>query len=857
MKKREATFIALVPALVLALTAILVVVWGARALDRQIRADARERAASLGRQQAYGVTRAASETLWRFRETFTFSLTHLPFERLLAEEEPAPESILALRRFLALNQEILRELVVIGVDGSGRTIRLDQGRDFSASARAPLAEPLAASDTVVISGLVEAPDGETRARVYAVLDPVRFWRGALTAFSLSHPDLWTYLLDERGEAVLVRHGGRGVQAPPVFGEEVRGQLRLDATEAYEGRFVHPVRIKARRSTFVSISVPVRLETWRGLLVVSTDEHEAVGVAAQALALLASAAGLLVVLLLALFLLFTRHTLRDRRQIEEARRRNQALLDTVQSGILLVDERDGRIIEINPAALRLLAHDEARVLGRRVDEFFSPAASASRSPILSGGETHLRDGTGRERVVLANTARFESGGRCYRVCSFVDITPLRESSDRLVRSEAELREANTRLQLAIRDAEQSAREAEAANLAKSSFLAMMSHELRTPLNSILGLSESLQEGIHGALNERQTVYLGLVAESGRHLLDLINDILDLAKVESGRQEFELTPCSLVEICDAAVRVVGPVAARRGQRFVVEPPEARLRVRADPRRLQQVLVNLLGNAVKFTPRGGRLGLRVESDAETLRLVVWDEGIGIAADQLGRIFQPFVQLDARLSRDYGGTGLGLCLVKQLVALHGGRVELSSAPGLGSVFTVVLPRLAGDGTDEPGVAQNEHAHPSSPGRSLPPFGHYAPLVLLAEDTPLNIVPVRDYLEARGCRVAVAENGLLAVTQVMELRPDLVLMDIQMPVLDGLEAIRRIRAQSDTRVARVPIVALTALAMPGDRERCLAAGADDYLPKPASPRKIFECVSVLVRRARAEEQGVAKTEPR
>ena len=379
----------------------------------------------------------------------------------------------------------------------------------------------------------------------------------------------------------------------------------------------------------------------------------------------------------------------------------------------------------------------------------------------------------------------------------------------------------------------------ASRLKDAFLANMSHELRTPLNSILGLSESLIDGIHGSLNEKQSRYLELVLSSGRHLLDLINDILDLAKLESGNGELTLAPASVRAVCETAAQMVQPMAQRRRQVMRIELPEPGLMVRGDSRRLQQVLINLLGNAVKFTAEGGLLGLRVAASAEEVRVSVWDEGIGISAEEQPRLFQPFVQVDNRLSREYSGTGLGLSLVRQLVAMHGGRVAVESALGRGSTFTVTLPRL------HEGEAQAPVPRVMSGAPFAPAVTADGPLVLIADDIAANRLPISDYLEAKGFRVVAVDNGAEAVEHTLRLVPDVVLMDIQMPVMDGMEATRRIRANSDAKIARTPIVALTALAMGGDREACLRAGADDYVAKPASPREVCERVAALIRRRR------------
>ncbi len=375
----------------------------------------------------------------------------------------------------------------------------------------------------------------------------------------------------------------------------------------------------------------------------------------------------------------------------------------------------------------------------------------------------------------------------------------------------------------------------ANRLKDEFLAAMSHELRTPLNSILGLSEALLERVYGELAGPQAQALHTVQESGKHLLAVINDILDLSKIEAGRIVLVREPVGVETVCISATRMVKEAAKRKGLTLSMSVEPAELEVPGDARRLKQVLVNLLSNAVKFTPSGGSVGLTASRAGDLVRLVVSDTGIGIAPEDLPRLFQPFVQLDSRLAREHEGTGLGLALVRRLVDLHGGRVSVDSTPGEGTKVTVELPLDGGTAAAPAAVP----AAVEEPARAPVPASAEKPLVVLGEDNAAMARLVVDYLEPEGFRVKVAGDGEKAIALVREERPALALMDVQMPKVDGLEAIRRIRRTPGSET--LPIVAVTALAMSGDRERCLEAGATDYLAKPVRLAELLAVVRRLL----------------
>jgi PAS domain S-box-containing protein len=506
------------------------------------------------------------------------------------------------------------------------------------------------------------------------------------------------------------------------------------------------------------------------------------------------------------------------------------------------------------------------------------------------------------------------------------------------------------------------ELDQAGRLKDEFLANMSHELRTPLNAILGLSESLLEQVAGALNPRQIKSVTTISTSGIHLLTLINDILDLSKVESGKLELNPETLDMKEFCESCLMFVRTQAMQKNISISFEDDSQMVKFMADPKRLKQILVNLLTNAVKFTPESGRIGLKVAvpPGEDLVQFTVWDTGIGIAPEDERKLFRSFSQLDSGLTRAQEGTGLGLVLVAKLVALHGGSVALESKPGHGSRFIVRLPQtparvaardtrpveapdfrnchralvieddptsgamlvkyltelgldsvvhVRGDNTVEtvlrerpdvilldiqlPGdsgwvvlVRLKEHpqtrhipvavvsvvdeprksvtlgaaAHFTkpitraqlatflqrevvtlvpAPAYNAPSFPASGPTILLAEDNEANVQTIGGYLEDKGYVMHYASNGAVAVDLARSLRPALILMDIQMPVMDGLTAIVEIR--KDTAMCAIPIVALTALAMPGDRERCVAAGSTDYMSKPVSLKALADVVKRLL----------------
>jgi signal transduction histidine kinase/DNA-binding NarL/FixJ family response regulator len=397
----------------------------------------------------------------------------------------------------------------------------------------------------------------------------------------------------------------------------------------------------------------------------------------------------------------------------------------------------------------------------------------------------------------------------------------DSLEHMVRERTEaLNAANRELRVA-KDA------AEAATEAKSNFLAHMSHEIRTPLNAIIGIADLLQSDLPAA---KRNLFVATLRQSGQTLMDLISDILDLAKIEANRIELEHVGFDLRRLLAECVDLISGPAQQKGLTLNIDiDPELPRRVVGDPLRVRQVLNNLLSNALKFTPTGG-IALRATlaqsfAGSFVTRIGVSDTGIGIAADKREQIFEPFKQADSSTTREYGGTGLGLNIARELARRMGGDIRIADTDEPGStgitfIFDVTLERVS------PPAADAVVAATGAPDGDTLPRGKD---VLVVEDHIPSQLVMQELLQAEGMVVRLAGNGVEALARIAERRPDLVLMDCQMPVMDGFEAMMRIRAleAQQPRRQRLPIVAVTANAVQRDLDRCIACGADDVLTKP------------------------------
>ncbi len=496
---------------------------------------------------------------------------------------------------------------------------------------------------------------------------------------------------------------------------------------------------------------------------------------------------------------------------------------------------GKLLSVNPAASLALDYTAGEMVGRQLVEFIPEEDVALYElnylqPILRHGKSEgvfrIQGKTGKVIYLLYQNYKMDVPGIEPYVIGFAQ-----DISDR-IKAERELRQAKKITEEAAR--------------AKEVFLANMSHEIRTPMNGVLGIAGLLAKT---KLDEQQQNYLQLIQESANNLLLLVNDVLDLEKIILGKLQFEHMVFSLADRIELCLQSFIYKAEEKGIGLTYENLLGEeLVVLGDPYRLSQVMNNLISNAIKFTETGAvtietRL---IQKSGNEIRIAfsVRDTGIGITESQLGLIFEPFMQAHVAITRTHGGTGLGLSICRELITLMGGELKVESEAGKGSSFSFELPfAISSSKLNQTTVAQDLNY------QSL--GNRY---VLVAEDVELNQYLVRHIMESWGFTVDVVSNGREAVDRIQENNYDLVLMDIQMPEMDGIEATRAIRQLSDPVKAAIPIVALTANALKGDSEKYLAAGMNDFLPKPFNEQRLFIVISNNLKTSAKEAIPMSET---
>ena len=517
---------------------------------------------------------------------------------------------------------------------------------------------------------------------------------------------------------------------------------------------------------------------------------------------------------------------DRRTAELAIRRLAAVVESSDDAIISKD-LDGVITSWNTSAQRMFGYTPEEAIGRSVRMLIPADRQAEEDEVLE----RIRRG---DRVAHFETVRQRRDGSTLTIS--LTVSPIRDDQGRVIGASKVARDISLWAQLA-RDAAQASR-------MKDEFLAVLSHELRTPLHAIIGYAKLMRMG--AVVGSKLTDAVEAIERNSKLLGQMIDDVLDVSRIVAGKTRLDVQPLELPLVIHNAVSTVQPAADAKSVRIeVVIDPRTGL-VSGDPARLQQVVWNLLTNAVKFTPKGGRVQVRLERVHSHIEVVVSDTGVGIAPEFLPHVFDRFSQADTGLTRRTGGLGLGLSIVRHLVEMHGGTVEVASpGTGLGSTFRVCLPtRIAHPSTQAGPLAR--HPTAALTGRPLPMLTGLSGVRVLAVDDDAEARQVlRAILESAGAEVDTVSSGAEVLEHLTAHRPDVLIADVGMPGMDGFDLIEQVRAFDDAGVRDVPAAALTAYARPEDRTRALHSGFEMHLAKPVDPAELVASVATLARRRR------------
>lgn len=506
----------------------------------------------------------------------------------------------------------------------------------------------------------------------------------------------------------------------------------------------------------------------------------------------------------------------------SRKRMESIVENVISGVLVIDERTHLITDVNPVAEEIIGLPKDMIVGKLCHQFVCPAEQgkcpiSDLSETVNRSERMLINAKGEMIPILKSVAPVTLGDNKYLIESFVDLSTIKEAEKELVHAKIQ---------------------AESANRSKSDFLATMSHELRTPLNSIIGFSDLILGGNAGEMTKQQERYLANISTSGKHLLSLINNVLDLSKIEAGKLDLHFETFHANEVFTEAGQLVAPLANKKGVSMSYNIDESITNIYADKIRFKQILYNLISNAIKFTPKGGNIDVNIRKEGDMARVSVKDTGIGISKENIEKLFTPFTQLESAANRQYEGTGLGLSLVKRFVELHKGRIWVESEESKGTTFTFELPLKEGfEASTREGMSANiENIPPlsdiSTELLEKQNFTGDEKVILIIEDDENSRELLETTLILEGYRVVSVDNGKDAIELAKELRPFMITLDVMMPGMDGWEVLSRLKADEVTK--DIPVIMIT---MIDEGQTGVVWGAVEHFIKPIQKEKLMSAI--------------------